>query len=592
MSARLRSPVRDKRIIELAAEIAETKDRGVPAILLNLREILASAPKGSKDGIRIRNECWEFNILQVLVLVLKQDFSIVDGDWQTAAALAAILSQICLGIDLGEESQKSKFSEEYLPEAINNLFLVTRRIQARHGNIPDRPSLQKDRQRLMMCYKGVLESVAQITYGYPEIASDVLESPWLLQLLISDDPSAVSGIMELLPKILRCNKNIINDIDKKLKFSIMDELVYKLSVNTDASIASSATKCVLKICDIHKPMIDVLCTRYKGLRPILNKWENAGFGRDLREITMMLQAGNARQAETDRFARAATIIQMIWRGFITRKKLRKADKAFSKFQNTYRRRQIVMERRKEEAREALELERKLKLNRQKIMREFKERQFHTIEILPAVHVEKYIQNEQIQAAIKIQKNWRGHHSRQTMDEKRVMVQRYKAAVIVQRGVRKWLENVRKKKERFQFTIKPPGLTENRRVELQQQITQHREENPSQYTKREDLQKIHKKAADMLQRHYITLKSTREKNAQREALLARLDTDSELLSLAPPLKNAGEKDVEMYSSNLLPVATKARTDHIETLRLLRQPWWKKLRDELQDQEYEEEDYILF
>lgn len=49
----------------------------------------------------------------------------------------------------------------------------------------------------------------------------------------------------------------------------------------------------------------------------------------------------------------------------------------------YRRRQIVMERRKEEAREALELERKLKLNRQKIMREFKERQFHTIEILPA-----------------------------------------------------------------------------------------------------------------------------------------------------------------------------------------------------------------
>ena len=57
----------------------------------SFKEILASAPKGSKDGIRIRNECWEFKILQVLVLVLKQDFSIVDGDWQTAAALAAIL---------------------------------------------------------------------------------------------------------------------------------------------------------------------------------------------------------------------------------------------------------------------------------------------------------------------------------------------------------------------------------------------------------------------------------------------------------------------------------------------------------------------
>lgn len=44
-------------------------------------------------------------------------------------------------------------------------------------------------------------------------------------------------------------------------------------------------------------------------------------------------------------------------------------------------------------------------------------------------------------------------------------------------MRKWLEKVRKKRERFQFTIKPPGLTENRRVELQQKITQYREENP-------------------------------------------------------------------------------------------------------------------
>ena len=54
-------------------------------------EILISAPAGSKDGSRIRKEIWEYNILQALVLVLKQDFTIVDGEWQIAAALAAIL---------------------------------------------------------------------------------------------------------------------------------------------------------------------------------------------------------------------------------------------------------------------------------------------------------------------------------------------------------------------------------------------------------------------------------------------------------------------------------------------------------------------
>lgn len=49
----------------------------------------------------------------------------------------------------------------------------------------------------------------------------------------------------------------------------------------------------------------------------------------------------------------------------------------------YRRKQRIMEKRKEEAKVAMELERRLKLNRQKIMREFKEKQLHTIEILPA-----------------------------------------------------------------------------------------------------------------------------------------------------------------------------------------------------------------
>lgn len=66
----------------------------------------------------------------------------------------------------------------------------------------------------------------------------------------------------------------------------------------------------------------------------------------------------------------------------------------------------------------------------------------------------------------------------------------------------------------------------------------------------------------------------------------------IFAVAPPLNSVTDKDVEMYSSNLLAVATKAKADHIEHLRLLRQPWWKKLTDEYQDQEYVEEDHIIF
>lgn len=38
---------------------------------------------------------------------------------------------------------------------------------------------------------------------------------------------------------------------------------------------------------------------FRGLKFILTKWDNTGFGRDLRELMMMLQAGNAKQAESE-----------------------------------------------------------------------------------------------------------------------------------------------------------------------------------------------------------------------------------------------------------------------------------------------------
>ena len=43
----------------------------------------------------------------------------------------------------------------------------------------------------------------------------------------------------------------------------------------------------------------------------------------------------------------------------------------------------------------------------------------------------------------------------------------------------------------------------------------------------------------------------------------------------------------FVSHSVPIATKARYNHNEELRLLRQPWWKKLGDEYQDSRYEED-----
>ena len=66
----------------------------------------------------------------------------------------------------------------------------------------------------------------------------------------------------------------------------------------------------------------------------------------------------------------------------------------------------------------------------------------------------------------------------------------------------------------------------------------------------------------------------------------------IISVAPGLDAVTQKDVEMYSSRSVPVATKARVNHMEMLRTLQLPWWKKLDDEFQDTEIPEEEMLLF
>lgn len=61
-----------------------------------------------------------------------------------------------------------------------------------------------------------------------------------------------------------------------------------------------------------------------------------GFGRDLKEFVGLLDAGNARRAETEKFHDAATVIQAMYKSYKTRKNLQKANTAFTKLQRSFR----------------------------------------------------------------------------------------------------------------------------------------------------------------------------------------------------------------------------------------------------------------
>jgi len=56
--------------------------------------------------------------------------------------------------------------------------------------------------------------------------------------------------------------------------------------------------------------------------------------------------------------------------------------------------------------------------------------------------------------------------------------------------------------------------------------------------------------------------------------------------APKLSELKLEQVDSFVCRSVPVATKARENHNNELRLLKQPWWRKLSDEYQDSVYED------
>lgn len=45
-------------------------------------------PPGSKQQAQFKKNAWEYELIQVLVLVLKQNFEYIPGQWKSAAELA------------------------------------------------------------------------------------------------------------------------------------------------------------------------------------------------------------------------------------------------------------------------------------------------------------------------------------------------------------------------------------------------------------------------------------------------------------------------------------------------------------------------
>jgi hypothetical protein len=130
------------------------------------------------------------------------------------------------------------------------------------------------------------------------------------------------------------------------------------------------------------------------------------------------------------------LIQKTWRGYISRKQLRKVNSAISKFQKSFRLKTELKKEYKEKEAERNELGFQLAIEHRRKLRQNKLNMAELLQILPASQIEKYFEKQRINAAIRIQATYRGYRHRKTFYQEKFQIIRNKAAVCIQRAVRK------------------------------------------------------------------------------------------------------------------------------------------------------------
>ncbi|KAF1599615.1 UNVERIFIED_CONTAM: IQ calmodulin-binding motif-containing protein 1, partial [Eudyptes pachyrhynchus] len=563
----------DPRVLALAAQVTESREQDIPLLLLKLKGILNSASLGSEESKKIKQDIYDYDLTQYCMLVLRQDHSQLRGGWATAAQLAEILSHCCVGLEVKEDAEE--FYKKFLPSAIDNLLFLGRRLQARFI----RTIKDEEKQDFLQWFRTVTDAICWLFGGHIQLAACVLQNDHFLQLLITDDVETAVMMMSVLHNILRVNSSVLLQVDEETLHSVLDELVYKLSSTTNPVIGNAATKLLLLVAKFCKQLVKLLTARYKGLKELLSKqWTGKGFDRDLGQLLdlLYLEQSNGK-GEVQRQHQAACIIQAMWRGFQTRKRLKKLPQAVTTLQRSFRakREQELQHLKKQKEDEALKLQ--MQLQRQRAMRLFHERQLALLEIIHASQVNKYMEEMEGKSALTIQRFWRGYRARRNFHQQRQFLKEYKAAVVIQRAACKFLEKRRRRRPLSPWKD-PKGLTDEQRLALQQKVDDYIKLHPASQMSEEMSKELHMQAQEKLAQFLLRSRLDQRAAQRRETLLAQVNTDVELLMNAPGLAETTKKDLDVFMSRSIPVATKARQSHNTMLKYTHWPWWKKLGDE--------------
>ncbi|KAM9482713.1 IQ calmodulin-binding motif-containing protein 1 [Clarias gariepinus] len=559
---------------ELKSLVTETAQETFLEVLSKLKELLGRKSVGDqKDLEKCKQELYSNRVLHYCSAALRLNPAQTTGSYSSITQMADLLSTCCVGI--GSVTEREVFHRQFLPSVTENILFLANRIM-------NRAIRDKGQAEMIRLFRNVFNSLSWLLRAHTHLIPRVFDSKYYESVQMSDDDEVSAVILMMWYNLFRTNSEVVSEMTSKALYSITDDVVYKMSSSSNPVIGSAAVKILLLITEQKSPSVSMqLHEHYKGLDDMVQKdWWGKGFDAALRQLIHHLHSEDSdkhTQHTSEERVRAACVIQAAWRAHQTRRRLKKLPRAVSTLQRSFRerRRQRQAETEKRLAEE--ELRHQVRLRRQRAIREFRQRQLHLMDILPAEHLNRFLGELENRAALLIQRVWRGHRERQRFEQNRYHLRQHKAAVTLQRAILAFLKR-RRSQRNFVATWKSPkGLTESRRAELKKQIEDHITLHPSSVVSAEGTLALHEKAQSALQQHLMTRAAARAQDQHREALVAQINTDMELLLNAASLKDIREEDSRLFLSRSAPVAMRARQAHNAVLQSMHLPWWKRLGD---------------
>ncbi|CAD5115756.1 DgyrCDS4702 [Dimorphilus gyrociliatus] len=463
---------RDKRVLNLAQEIDKNPDYRIPELLLKVEDILSSVSSGSKQGLEIRKDLWTLELLHLTVSVLEQDVTKFRNAWTLTSRLVRILCNACSGLHMRDCNE---YHTVFLPECVKCVLTLSKKVHLKlQKTLIYKKEVVKD---ITECLKTSLESLDLLCSGHNFLCYNVLKSEEFLEILMTEDANIVNIITTFFQNICRKSSGIMEEIGDSTVFTLLDELIFKITSSDKPEIAWASIKTVLLACDFNPSIVHHLCTRYKGLKPLLNRWHKKGFDLDLDRLILLLEAGSLEEVANERRNRAAAKIQALWKAHKTREAIKKRNESIARFQRSFRAKRVEKEQTKEKGRLQKELQHQLLINRKQTMKKFHEKVYLTLESVPASKIEEHLESERNKAAIKIQACYRSKLSRRRFNNQKEQIKTLRAVVVLQRSIRKWLKKVLARRNEPPAWQRPPGLDDQRRVELNEKIQLYKHLHP-------------------------------------------------------------------------------------------------------------------